>query len=391
MLRRYAFRGFAGVLVLGAVVHVATVWPRVGALAQGLGPRSWLVVAGYGVSALTALAACGLAGLLLWKASDRADGRALTLFLAFLALFWGSLFRFLDVQGTADTLELNLSFGSGWVSQAGLLSFLLSFAAFLRFSAVFPRPLTADRLRPPGLGRFGRVARRLRLAFLRPGVAWGSALAVYLVQRYTPRVMASLSDAAAVPAGQPPPALITGFFVAILLLLGYAVLAMAMGARNLAASYRVAAPDERRRIQWVTFGFVSAWWLILAAAGLVAVAAVIPGETDLLAAALPLALFLAPLVIVLGAAVGILYGGAIDPTLALERSAVYGALGVLGLVGFAAVENAVSERVEAWLDLPGFVGAMAAGGVVALILIPLRTVLRRWVRRSVPPEGDDGA
>lgn len=39
------------------------------------------------------LAACVLAGLLPWKASERAAGRALTLFLAFLALFRGSVFR----------------------------------------------------------------------------------------------------------------------------------------------------------------------------------------------------------------------------------------------------------------------------------------------------------
>lgn len=392
MLRRNAFRGLAGLLILGAVLHVGTLWPRVDALAQGLGPRSWLIVAGYSLSALTALAACGLAALMLWKASDRPEGRALTLFLAFLALFWGSLFRFLEVNATAESLELTLSYSSGWVSQTGLLSFLLTFAAFLRFSAVFPRRLTADRLPEARLGRFSlvRAARRIRITFLRPAVPWAGAAGVYLLQRYIPRLLGSLTDLSAAAEGQIPPALLLGFVVAIVLMAAFAVFAMALGARNLATSYRLATPAERRRVQWVIAGFVSAWWMVLGAGGLMAVAALLPGESDLLAAALPLALFLAPLMIVLGAAVGILYSGAIDPTLALEKSAIYGALGVLAVVAFAALENAVSEQVEAWLGLPGFVGSMAAGGVVAVALIPLRGLLRRWVKHPDRPPDPEG-
>jgi hypothetical protein len=125
--------------------------------------------------------------------------------------------------------------------------------------------------------------------------------------------------------------------------------------------------------------------MVVGAAGLMAVAALLPGESELLAAALPLAVFLAPLTIVLGAAVGTLYSGAIDPELALEKSAIYGALGVLAVVAFAAMENVVSELVEGWLQLPGFVGSMAAGGLVAVALVPLRGLLRSWIDRSRPP------
>jgi hypothetical protein len=386
MFRRNAFGVMAGILILGAVVHVATLWPRVGALAQGLGPRSWLIVAGYSVSALTALAACGLAALILWKASDRPEGRALTLFLAFLALFWGSLFRFLNVNATADSLEVTLSYSSGWVSQTGLLSFLLTFAAFLRFSAVFPARLTADRLPEPRLERFAlaRAARRVRVAFLQPAVPWLAAAGVYLLQRYVPRVLGSVTGLTP-SEEQIPRALLLGFLVAIVLMAAFAVLAMGLGARNLATSYRLADRVERRRVLWVIAGFVTAWWMVVGAAGLMAVAALLPGESELLAAALPLAVFLAPLTIVLGAAVGTLYSGAIDPELALEKSAIYGALGVLAVVAFAAMENVVSELVEGWLQLPGFVGSMAAGGLVAVALVPLRGLLRSWIDRSRPP------
>lgn len=386
MFRRNAFRGLASILILAAVVHVSTLWPTVDALAQGLGPRSWLIVAGYSVSALTALVACGLAALMLWKASDRPEGRALTLFLAFLALFWGSLFRFLNVNATPDSLEVTLSYSSGWVSQTGLLSFLLTFAAFLRFSAVFPARLTADRLPDPRLKRFtlARAARRVRVAFLQPAVPWLAAATVYLLQRYVPRVLQSVTGLSP-SEEQIPRALLLGFLVAIVLMAVFAVLAMGLGARNLATSYRLADREERSRVLWVVAGFVSAWWMVVGAAGLMTVAALLPGESDLLAAALPLAIFLGPLMIVLGAAVGILYSGAIDPALALEKSAIYGALGVLAVVAFAAVENVVSELVEAWLQLPGFVGPMAAGGLVAMALLPLRGILRKWIDRSRSP------
>lgn len=380
MLGRYAFRGFAAVLIAAAVVHVATLWPRVEALAQVLPRHSWLLVAGYGLSALTALAACALAGLLLWKASDRPEGRALTLFLAFLAVFWGSVFRFMEVSAGGDSVNIEVSYGSGWLSQSALGSFLLASAAFLRFSGVFPRRL-ARRLAPPRLARFrvGRWLHRVRVAFLDPRLVWGSAVVVYLVQRFTPALLDRLLDPGPASPEAVPTAALFGFLVAIILLAGYAVFAMALGARNLRDGYRLADPGERRRVLWVVAGFSGAWWLVLAAVGLTAVSAALGEGLAVVGVAAPVALVLAPLVAVIGAALGVLYAGAIDPALALERSTVYGALGVIGVISFAALENALSELVEQWVRLPGFVGTMVAGGLVAAVLIPLRGVLRRWV------------
>lgn len=388
MLKRYAFGGFAGVLIVAAVVHVATLWPRVEELAQVLPRHSWLLVAGYGLSALTALTACALAGLLLWKASDRPDGRALTLFLGFLAVFWGSVFRFMQVSAGGDAINVEVSYGSGWLSQSALGSFLLASAAFLRFSGVFPRPLEG-RLGPPRLGRFrvGRWLRRVRVAFLSPWAVWGSAVLVYLVQRFAPAALDWLSDPGATSPEAVPTAALLGFLIAILLLAGYAVLAMAMGARNLRDGYRLAGPEERRRVLWVVAGFSGAWWLVLAAVGLIAVSAAMGEGLDVLGVAAPIALVFAPLVAVIGAAIGVLYAGAIDPALALERSTVYGALGVTGIISFTALENALSELVEQWVRLPGFVGTMVAGGVVAAVLVPFRGVLRRWVGSRA--EGDE--
>lgn len=388
MMRRHAFRVLAGVLILGAVIHVLTVWPRVTELGQTLGPGTWLVLAGYGVAALTALSACALALLLLWKGADRPDARALTFFLGFLAFFWGSLFRFLEVGSADRSIQVNLSYDSGWVSQTALISFVLMFPAFLRFATFFPERLTADRLPALRLARSPvlRAARRLRIWFLDGRVVWGSAIAIYLIQRLIPRAVMSVSDLTVVEqGGAPPPAVLVAFLASILMMAGYAVFTASLGVRNLRTSYRLAGAAERRRIQWVFAGFATAWWLVLAGAGLVVVSIVLPDEPELLGVALPLALFIAPLVVVTGAAVGILYAGAIDPALALEKSTVYGVLGAVGLVAFAALESVLSELLEAWVPLPGLVGPVAAGALVAIALIPVRVLLRR---RISPWRGD---
>ena len=378
MMGRNAFRVAAGLLVLGAMLHVVTAWPRVAPLARVLGPRSWMIVAGFGVSAATAIAACGLAVLLMWKAADRADARALTLYLGFLAIFWGSLFRFMQVEAGPNSVAVNVAYGGGWVSHTALASFLLAAAAFLRFSALFPRPLTPDRLPP---SRLPRMLRHVRLAALRPALVWGAAVALALAQRYLPRATRWIAGIVGPVDGAADQGTMIGVAVAAALVVAYALAAMATGARNLRDSYRAAPPAERKRVLWVVTGFSTAWWLLVGCAGVVAVSVATGLDIGVLSAALPVALLLAPLVVVAGAAVGILYSGAIDPALALEKSTLYGVLGVLGVIGFAAIENGLADAVERWVHLPGFVGSMLAGALVTMALIPVRGAVKTWLAR----------
>jgi hypothetical protein len=102
---------------------------------------------------------------------------------------------------------------------------------------------------------------------------------------------------------------------------------------------------------------------------------------EALGAAIPLVLVLAPLVIVLCATVGVLYSGAIDTALVLQKSTIYGALGAIAVVTFAGIENALSNLLEQRLGLPGIFGAMVAGGLVTAALIPLRNLLMKRVHR----------
>jgi hypothetical protein len=387
MHTRTWFRAAAGILIMAALAHVSTVWPRVFALAGVLPAHSWLFVAAFALSAATALAACALAAFLAWRVPDRPDARALTFFLCFLALYWGSLFRFIQVEGANREFTIELSYGGGWVSQVAIASFLFAVAAFLRFSALFPEPLTPDRLPP---SRTPRGLRRLREAFLRPVPVWSFPIALLAVQRFgTQLASLILIDKEAVAAsGQAPRSFIVTLIGIACIQVVACLCALLLGARNLRDSYRRVSAADRKRMMWVVGGFSASTWMVFGALGLVALIVATDISADALGAAIPLALVFAPAILVASAAIGILYAGAIDPALVLRRSTVYGIVGALGLVMFAAIENVLSELVEQRLHMPGFVGAILAGGLVTIGLIPVRSGIASMIkRRSGSPSG----
>lgn len=164
---------------------------------------------------------------------------------------------------------------------------------------------------------------------------------------------------------------------------------VAIGVHNLRTSYRLASRGNRRRMLWVTTGFSLATWLILAALG----GAVLVGTLDLpevTAIGLVILIVLAPLLLVLGSAMGVLYAGAIDPALALRRSTIYGSLGALGIVAFAGLENALSTLVESRLGFPSFIGPLVAGAIVAAVLIPIQRRVSGAVARRIGTVEVDG-
>ncbi|MCI0432312.1 MAG: DUF1207 domain-containing protein [Gemmatimonadetes bacterium] len=334
----------------------------------------------YAVSAVTALLACAIGLLLLWKAADRRPARALALLLAFLAMFWGSLFRFLEVTGETDSVSISLNYGDNWVSRLAITSLLLASAAFLRFSTLFPVPLTADRL--PAARRF-RWLRTMRAGLLRAPVVWGVVALILLVAQILPYIVVGslgLEEGAQPTAEQVPILAISTLGAAFI---GYVVIplvSIAVGARNLHASYRLASADDRRRMLWVVAGSTVAAALIVGAVGLAVGSSLLDSGPEPMGGAAVMVV-LAPLVFVLGATIAILYTGALDPSLAVQRSTVYGVLGVLGVIAFAGIENALSSAVEQRLGLPGFVGSMAAGAIIAAVLLPFRRPIGRAVGR----------
>lgn len=374
----FLFRVIAGVLIVGAIVHVGTLVPRAFEVVASLPAGTWLFTGAYAASAITALAACALAVILLWRAAHKPDGRALTLFLGFLAVFWGSILRFLEIDAGGDTVSIQLNYSGEWVSQSAIAAWLLAVSAFLRFSALFPRPLM-ERLPPPRRFRFLRA---IRISLLRPWTIWIVALIAIVLVRYAPGIVAGALGVDSLERATEVQALLLTVNVGTMLVAYILIPAiiMVLGVRNLRTSYRLSTPDDRRRMLWVVAGFSSAGWLIvLAVAAVVAVGALDVPER--LAVIVPVLFVLAPLVLVLGAALGVLYHGAIDSALALQRSTIFGILGAIGIFLFAGVENALSALVERGLALPGFLGPMLAGGIVAAILIPVQRKVSAAIAR----------
>jgi hypothetical protein len=95
-------------------------------------------------------------------------------------------------------------------------------------------------------------------------------------------------------------------------------------------------------------------------------------------------LVLAPTVLVVTSAVAIFYAGSVDPGLVLRRSTVYGALGALGILLFAGLEDVLSNWVASRIGLPGSVGSLLAGSLTAGVMIPLRKTVDRIASRVLP-------
>jgi len=131
-------------------------------------------------------------------------------------------------------------------------------------------------------------------------------------------------------------------------------------------------------------GFVTAAWMVLIPVVLFFVP--LPASLSFLEYAVGL-IFIAPTVLLVFLAIGIFNAGAIDPELVLRRSTVIGVFSGLVIVGFALVESIVSELLEARISGIGeMVGAVVAGVLVAVVLIPFRGGITRtiesWAART---------
>ncbi len=95
---------------------------------------------------------------------------------------------------------------------------------------------------------------------------------------------------------------------------------------------------------------------------------------------------LAALVFVACLAIGIFGFGALDPALAIRRTVIYGALGIMAVFLFAIIEELISGPIVTRLGLPGTLGSAIAAGVVAIAFTALRSVSIRIARRFVPAD-----
>ncbi|MCH7565285.1 MAG: hypothetical protein IH968_15845 [Gemmatimonadetes bacterium] len=174
----------------------------------------------------------------------------------------------------------------------------------------------------------------------------------------------------------------------LLLSLPFNFAVSALAVSFLWSAYRLANAEERSKILWIVLGasFAVAWigFLVsLVYAGLLT-DILDPVSSAIWDVSLPVLWFTS----LGGFAMAILYSGAFDVRPLINKTTVYGTLGVLGIILFATIESLVSEVVEARLGLPDMAGAGVSGALVAGIILALRGRFSRGVSRLLRSTDD---
>jgi class 3 adenylate cyclase len=188
-----------------------------------------------------------------------------------------------------------------------------------------------------------------------------------------------------------------GFLIGIVPIIG--VFVPMLGFSALQMNYRYGSDRDRRQIGWIYLGaaagftIASAMYWIL---GLALVPALAGDGHSLFGLELPAlwvasTLLFVPLVVatfLLGLTMAVFHRGALDPRLAIRRSAVISLCGVLLTALFVIVEGAVSSQAVVRFGMPDQTGAVVAGTFAALAFAPMRNrverAVSRWVDRAMP-------
>jgi hypothetical protein len=308
---------------------------------------------------LSGPAAAVLSLVLAWRSGHREDARALATFLALTGFVLGGDGLWFLVQGSGVP---------AWLASTADLSVpvcgLAGMAAMLRFSCTFPRPLAPAELPPAqrwctDAGAVRRVA------------AW--AIAALIVVPESARI-------AAAAWWQPLPELRAVKYVVLAML----VASLALSATNLRAGHRGADAEGRRRIYWVLEGFLLATAIAVVASALKLLQDV-TGYTPPLRFWYPLAIVAAFTALLACLAIAMFYAGAVDPALAIRRTAVAGLVGLAMVVLFAALEQALQGWLGARLGLSDRAGGIMTGVMVGFAFEPVRARTAAFVERVLAP------
>lgn len=302
---------------------------------------------------LVSLLAVSLGLTLLVRLPGNAAARALALLLAF---FFHEDFDLLPVSGPI------------WAAEG-----LVYMIVVLRFATLFPRPLTeADVLRASsGMAR--------RVAWLEAQLLhWRGLVLVALTTAVLYGGLISLARAV--------PQLRTPLLAAAILMI---TLPLFEAARLMRIGYHTATAVEKRSGLWVIHGFVFlAWAMLLATVLFLTVTIWQPYDTlfvrlmvqDL---ATNLLLLAGMGGLTLSLAFAVFYRGAIDPGLMIRKTTLYGAVGLLMVVTFVALEEFISAYIVDLLGLPHQAGGWLAGSAVALLFGRVRERVENHTNRLV--------
>lgn len=279
--------------------------------------------------------------VVVWRVGHKHEALIAALFLAVYAL-WTGLAR------------QPLLAGAAWLGPVLVLVDALAHAIGIRFTQLFPRPLTFDDVAGLGRGRLTGSLSSLLAVLTRPRVFWTFAVVLEVFGR----------------SGVVPRAYQVHVVVWLLLAVSY-----------LYASYRRGGREERQRTFWILEGVavflaVEVVWLALvsmSSLGIVSFDLVPWARWQMVVEAW------ATLVCF---ALAIFYSGALDSGLVLRRTTVLSAAGALVLVLFIALETTVGELAVDMLGLDTRIADIGIGVIAALAFHPVSrridAVVGRW-------------
>lgn len=338
---------------------------------------------------VTALGASILGVWISARVRPREDLLALTVGLVHSALAWS---LFVAANGIEDARAIQWLLWS--LGNAGVIT---GSFGILRFFTLFPRRITEIDLLGVGANKLGRLhgdkreKREKELRNFFKVVAFFQSSRMWLVGWALAGLLSVILAVLVLPSGADPESMTLFFALGIpgMLSLGWGgPLAVYLST----VTYQGGDPSERRRLQWIHWGLTAAVLAFMLFGSLMGAGIIVGFESQALVFAIFGVVACAPFLVLAGLTVAVLYQGTVDPALMIRRTTVYGILGVAFVFFFAALGNVVSEFLEARVGLPGIVGTGLYGGVVAVLLLPLRGWFTRVTERWVPKlESDEPA
>lgn len=324
----------------------------------------------YGSIVATSIVAGSVALALTLRAEGRSEVRRLSWFLAPLPLALGTEYFLLPQVSSA------------WVKLASALAaaaFGVSIGSLVAFSYVFPDRIGDQHFRA-SLAALHHVEEERRQ---RRTLSWfrreERALSTGLWQTALVGVLVLLS----VLPGM--------FFPTVLIIaIGYALL----------TSWQILQVQQGQpdgdRVTWLLGGILIAivsWALIGSALFALGPLAGDIGWQIYMAGLLSIGPFVALLVLVGACALSVFYRGDVDPRVVIRRTALAAGIATVLLFGFGALENVLTDLLFGGLGLPGGVGAIVAGGTMAVVFKPVHDFVDRrlpsWA--ALPTEPDRGS
>ncbi len=173
------------------------------------------------------------------------------------------------------------------------------------------------------------------------------------------------------------------FTISVVVVAWYLLFGLPFAYASASHLYANGSAQERRRIAWLRAVILGLGVLLLLVVALAfATRFVVGGGMALrMYGAAILLVVLIPTFFVMGLAFAVLYGGALDPRIAVTRFTLWSVLGLGVTLGFLLLERFVAVKVIGWLSLPPDSGAVIAGTVLAGTFIPVRRVTERAVTR----------